>query len=205
MQQQNQHQQNMQNPSQMTSNTSFGGHELLDAHEAIDCLMGGMEQYLLFEQHIQDQELSTMLQKHRSFLTQLYNTIVDTLKTGKDPAVPTQTYNMEQSNEVIYGMQPSSPKSPAQTVNEINDECISSYMLGALKQISSSFTTTALEATNPVLRRVIADSIPNIIEMAYEVFLYQNKNQYYQVPQLQMQDMQAISNSFAPIQGNMPH
>lgn len=183
----------------------MGGHELLDAHEAIGDLVGGMEQYLLFEEHIQDQELKSILQKHRSFLTQLYNTIVDTLKTGKDPAVPTQTYNMEQSNEVIYGMQPSSPKTPAQSINEINDECISSFMLGVLKQISSSFTTTALEATNPVLRRVFSDSIPNAIEMAYEIFLYQNKNQYYQVPQLQTQDMQTLSNSFTPIQGNMPH
>ncbi|HEX6594725.1 MAG TPA: spore coat protein, partial [Bacillota bacterium] len=38
-------------------------------------------------------------------------------------------------------------------------------------------------------------------EMAYEVFLYQNKHHYYQVPQLQQQDMQELINSFAPIQG----
>jgi len=205
LQQQNQ-QQNMQGSNQMMqSQTSFGGHELLDAHESIGGLIGVMEQYMLYEQHIQNQELAAILQRHRTFMTQLYNTIVDTLKTGQDPAVPTQTYNMDQSNEVIYGMQPSAPKSPSQSVNELNDECISSFMLGNLKSISSAFTTTALEATNPVFRRVIADSIPNIIEMAYEIFLYQNKHQYYQVPQLQPQDMQAISNGFAPVQSNMPH
>lgn len=205
LQQQNQ-QQNMQGTNQMmSSQTSFGGNELFHAQESIGCVIDAMDQYLLFEQHIQDQELTSILQRHRSFLTQLYNTIVDTLKTGQDPAVPTQTYHMEQNNEVIYGMQPSAPKSPSQSVNEINDECISSFMLDALKSISSSFTTSALEATNPVLRRIISDSIPNVIEMAYEVFLYQNKHQYYQVLQLPQQDMQAISNGFAPIQSNMPH
>lgn len=64
---------------------------------------------------------------------------------------------------------------------------------------------SALEATNPVLRRIFADSVPNVVEMAYEIYLYQNKHQYYQVPQYQQQDMQAIINSFAPVQGNMTH
>jgi spore coat protein CotF len=201
-QQQNQ---NMQDSSQMPADQSFGGHEMFDAHEAISSLVGGMEQYLLYEQHIQDPELKTMLQQHQTFLSTLYNTLVETLKTGQDPSVKTQTYNMSQDNNVVYGIQPSQPATPAQTVNEINDKCVSSYMMSCLKEAASAFTTTALETTNPVMRRVFADSIPNLIEMAYEVFLYQNKNQYYQVPQLKQQDMQHYMNSFAPIQGTMPH
>lgn len=189
----------------MQPQQNFGGHELLDLHEAIGGLVGGMEQYLLYEQHIQDQELASILQRHKTFLSQLYNTIVETLKTGQDPAVPTQTYNMTENNDIIYGMQPSPPKMPAQSINELNDECISGFMLGALKANASAFTTTSLEANNPVLRRILADSIPNMIEMAYEVFLYQNKHQYYQVPQLQAQDMQELTSCFAPIQGTMPH
>jgi spore coat protein CotF len=112
---------------------------------------------------------------------------------------------MEQNNNVVYGMQPSAPKMPSQSVNELNDQCISGFMLGQLKAIASGFTMTALEMSNPVLRRIFADSVPNAVEMAYEVFLYQNKNQYYQVPQLQQQDMQAFQNSYAPAPGTMPH
>lgn len=189
----------------MPAQQSHGGHELFDAHEAISGLVGGMEQYLLYEQHVQDPELQTMLQQHQTFLTQLYNTLVETLKTGQKPSVPTQTYNMTQNNDVVYGMQPSQPKKPAQSANELNDQCISSFMMGCLKSAASSFTMAALESTNPVMRRVFQDSVPNLIEMAYEVFLYQNKNQYYQVPQLKQEDMQNYMNSFAPIQGQMPH
>ncbi|MFD1038219.1 spore coat protein [Virgibacillus byunsanensis] len=202
---QNQNQQNLQGSSQMPANQSHGGHELFDAHEAMSGLTGGLEQYLLYEQHIQDPELKSMLQQHRAFLNQLYNTCVETLKTGQEPQVETQTYHMAQNNDVVYGMQPSQPKAPAQSVNEINDQCVSSYMMGVLKSSASAFTMASLETTNPVLRRVFADSVPNLVEMAYEVFLYQNKNQYYQVPQLQQQDMQGLMNSFAPIQGTMPH
>ena len=68
---------------------------------------------------------------------------------------------------------------------------------------------TALEMTNPVLRRVIADSVPNFIELSYEIFLYQNKHRYYQVPQLMEQDMNVMLTSYSkvPQQGdiNMPH
>ncbi len=203
---QNQNQQNLYGAENIPPQQNHGGHELFDTHESLGTLVGGLEQYMMFEGHVQDQELMSMMQRHRTFMSQLYNTIVNTLKTGQDPQVPTQTYNMQQDNTVIYGMQPSAPKTPSQSVNEINDQCISSFMLGILKSAASGFTLTALEANNPVLRRVFADSIPNVIEMAYEVFLYQNKHQYYQVPQLQQQDMQTLTNSYAPIQGGtMPH
>lgn len=194
--------QDFQDISHMPPQQNHGGHEVMDAHEAMSTLTGALEQFLLYEEHIQDPALQNMLNRHRAFLSTLYNTLADTLKTGKDPNVKTQTYMMDQSNDVVYGMKPTPPKAPAQSVSEINDQCVSSYMMSALKACATGFTTAALEVSNPVLRRVFADSVPNMIEMAYELFLYQNKNQYYQVPQLQPQDMQAILNSYAPIQGN---
>lgn len=185
----------------MPAQKSHGGHELFDAHEAISSLVSSMEQYMLYEQHTQDPQLKHISERQQTFLKQLYNTLVETLTTGQEPSVKTQTYHMEQSNDVLYGMQPSQPTTPSQSVQEIDDQCVSSYMLESLKSMASSFTMTALETTNPVLRRVFSDSVPNIVEMAYEVFLYQNKHHYYQVPQLQQQDMQELINSFAPIQG----
>lgn len=59
----------------------------------------------------------------------------------------------------------------------------------------------ACEITNPVVRRVFSATIPNCIEMAYELSIYQNKHHYYQVPQLAQQDMQQLLNAFAPAQG----
>src|SRR5699024_10129237 len=143
-----------------------------------------------------------MLNRQRAFLSALYNTLADTLKTGHDPRVKTQTYMMDQNNDVGYGMKPPPPKAPPQSSNESTDQCVSGSVTGAAKACAAGFTTAPLDVSNPVLRRVFADSVPNMIEMAYEIFLYQNKNQYYQVPQLQPQDMQAILNSYAPIQGN---
>ncbi|WP_077624390.1 spore coat protein [Sediminibacillus massiliensis] len=195
--------QNPQNAVNQAMNLNHGAHEVLDSHELIGCVIGVLEQYQLYNQHIQDQELKGILQRQSSFLTQTYNTIVESFQTGQDPQVPTQQYKMQQSNEVTYGLKASQPKKPKQSVNELTDECYSSFMLGQTKAASSTFTMAAAEMNNPVLRRIVADSVPNLIEMSYELFLYQNKNGYYQVPQLNQQDMTTMLQAYtkAPQQG----
>lgn len=194
-------QQNLHSSNQVQPQFNHGGHEVFDAHEAINTVVSALEQGLLYEPHIKDQELRGILQRQRAYLTQTYNTLIETFKTGQEPSVPTQTYNMNQDNTVIYGLQPSTPKAPVASAQEIDDKCVSSFLIGNLKAAAGEFTLAALETTNPVLRRVFADSVPNLIELAYEIFLYQNKNQYYQVPQLREQDTNAILNMYAPIQG----
>src|SRR5690625_5033135 len=195
-----------QQVAEMPLAQQFGAHELLDADEAIDTLIGGIEHFVIYDGFVQDTHLKSIMQKQKSALTQIYNSLIDTMKSGKDPAVKTQTYLMEQQNtQTSFGMQPGTPKTPIQSVNELNDECISGAVLGHLKAIASEFTLAALEATHPVLRRIFADSIPNVIEMGYEIYLYQNAKQYYEVPQLGQQEMQAVINSYAPMANPMSH
>ncbi|MCT2536436.1 spore coat protein [Aquibacillus koreensis] len=203
---QNQMQGNQQMPQNMVNqaiNHNHGAHEILDSHELIGCLIGTLEHYEIYDQNIQDQELKGILQRQKAFMTQMYNTVVESFSTGQDPTVPTQQYKMQQSNEVTYGLKAGQPKKPKQSVSELTDECYSSFMLSQTKAATSTLAMAAAEMNNPVLRRVIADSVPNMIEMSYELFLYQNKNGYYQVPQLKDQDMNIMLQAYtkAPQQG----
>jgi spore coat protein CotF len=180
---------------------NHGGHEVFDAHENLSGLIDVLDQFMMFDQYIQDPELKSILTHQRSFIEQTYNCAVESFTTGRDPSQPTQSYQMNQNNTVTYGLTPSQPRKPAQNLSELNDQKISGQMLGLLKSTASLLTMTSLEVTNPVLRRVYADSVPNFIEMSYELFLYQNKHQYYQVPRLQQQDMQQMLQGFAPSNG----
>ncbi|SFF91293.1 Spore coat protein CotF [Halobacillus alkaliphilus] len=200
MQSQNQTQSNkaMQPNIAPNQNQNHGGHELFDAHEVIAGVISMLDQYQMYDQHIQDQELKDILHRQSAFVTQMYNTVVQSFQTGQDPKMPTQQYNMQQNNNAVYGLKPGQPKKPNQSVNELSDQGLSAYMLGQTKSLASLLTMTALEMTNPVLRRVISDSVPNFIEMSYEIFLYQNKNGYYQVPQLNQQDMNQMLQSYQP-------
>ncbi|WP_350308611.1 spore coat protein [Gracilibacillus phocaeensis] len=186
------------NMGSQANTRNHSAHEMMDTHEVIGSLIGMLEQYQLYDQHIQDTQLKNILQRQSAFTTQLYNTVIGVFQTGRDPQVPTQEYKMQESNEVIYGLKPGQPKQPKQTVNELTDECYSSFMLGQTKTVATGMTTAALEMNQPVLRRVIADSIPNMLEMAYELFLYQNKHGYYQLPKLSDQDTQMMEQGYAP-------
>lgn len=192
------------NTQQQTANMSpkmnHGGHEMFDSHEVLAGLINVLDQYLIFDQFIQDQELRSILYHQHSFISDLYNIAVEAFSTGKDPSHPTRTYEMKQNNNVMYGISPSQPKKPNRSINDVSDQGLSAYMLGLIKSTASLLTMTSLEVTNPVLRRVFADSVPNFIEMGYELFLYQNKNQYYQVPQLAQKDMSQMLQSYTPAQ-----
>ncbi|WP_420830764.1 spore coat protein [Oceanobacillus jordanicus] len=205
---QNQNQQSNPNAAMnQAMSKNHGGHEMFDAHEVLAGIISMLDQYQMYDQHIQDQELKNIAHRQYTFVTQLYNTMVECFKTGQDPSVPTQQYHMQQENEVVYGLKPGQPKKPNSSVSQLSDQGLSAYMLGNIKSLTSLLAMTAAEITNPVLRRVVADSVPNFIELSYEIFLYQNKHGYYQVPQLMEQDMQQMLNSYAtvPQQGNNVH
>ncbi|MGE7768412.1 spore coat protein [Peribacillus sp. NPDC096540] len=201
--QQGQTHQNMQTgaiPPQM----NHGGHEVFDVHEVLSGTITTLNTYMVLRQYVQDQELMDILDRQYQFIQEEYNISLECFQTGQDPSKRTQSYKMNQGNDFIYGLTPTQPKKPLQSASDITDEYISSCMLGEVKSAASLKAMSALEITNPVVRRVFADSVPNCIEMAYEISIYQNKHHYYQVPQLAQQDMQQILNSFAPApaQGN---
>jgi spore coat protein CotF len=177
---------------------NHGGHEIFDLHEVLGAAIAGLNLYTILRPHVQDQELLTMLDRQFHFMQEEYNITTECFRTGQDPSKHTQRYMMKENNDFIFGLKPSPPKKPMQTANEINDEIISGYLLGVHKSGAALKAMSALETTNPVVRRVLADSVPNCIEMAYEVSIYQNKHHYYQVPQLAPQDTQQIVNAFAP-------
>ncbi|MED4631586.1 spore coat protein [Peribacillus frigoritolerans] len=199
--QQGQVHQNMQTGA-IPPQLNHGGHEVFDVHEVLSGAIGTLNTYTLLRQHVQDQELLDILDRQYQFIQDEYNISLECFQTGQDPSKPTQSYKMNQGNDFIYGLTPTQPKKPLQSVSEITDECISGLMLAAVKSAASMKAMAALEITNPVVRRVFADSVPNCIEMAYEISIYQNKHHYYQVPQLTQQDMQQMMNSYAPAQGN---
>jgi spore coat protein CotF len=199
--QQGQVHQNMQTGA-IPPQLNHGGHEVFDVHEVLSGAIGTLNTYTLLRQHVQDQELLDILDRQYQFIQDEYNISLECFQTGQDPSKPTQSYKMNQGNDFIYGLTPTQPKKPLQSVSEITDECISGLMLAAVKSAASMKAMAALEITNPVVRRVFADSVPNCIEMAYEISIYQNKHHYYQVPQLAQQDMQQMMNAYAPAQGN---
>ncbi|MCO4851520.1 spore coat protein [Bacillus vallismortis] len=183
---------------------NHGGHEMFDMHEVLSGTLNVLDQFTMLKQLCKDQELVNILDRQHQFIASQYNVTAECFKTGNEPSQKTATYMMKEDNQTVYGMQPSMPKKPVQSMNDIDDSIISRQMLCTVKAQASMLTMASLEMTNPAVRRVLSAQIQQYVEMAFEIFLYQNKHGYYQVPQLDAQDMEQMKNSFAPAQGQMP-
>ncbi|BFT69231.1 spore coat protein [Paenibacillus sp. P36] len=189
------------NMNQMAPNMNHGGHELFDLHEVLACTINVLDQFMIFRQFVQDPELLDILDHQYSFTLYHYNLTAECFTTGQKPSQETQTYMIRNLSQPIYGIKPTQPKKPNQSLADVKDAGISAHMLGLIKSHASLLTMTSVEVTNPTVRRVLASQVQNFIEMAYEIFLYQNRNAYYQVPQLGTADMQKMLNTFVPAQG----
>lgn len=183
---------------------NHGGHELLDMHEVLGSMTGALNKAVLLRPHVKDPDLLDILDRQHAFMLDEYNMTVESLSTGKNPSHGTKRYQMKEQSDFIYGMKDQAPVKPMQTADEITDEIISGFLLSSAKAGAAGKAAAAAEICNPVVRRVVADSIPNCLEMAYELSIYQNKRQFYQIPQLQEQDMNRLMNAFAPAGSTQP-
>lgn len=192
----NQFMNQQQTQGNMPLSMNHGAHEVLDVHEVLSGSIGALNTFIMLRPHVQDPELLNILDRQYAFMLDEYNITAECFKTGQDPSHPTRSYKMQMGNDSRYGLTPGQPKKPMTSANELDDGIISGFMLNQHKMCATGKTAAALEATNPVVRRVLQDSIPNAIEMAYELSLYQNKKGYYQIPQLSPSDMQAMLNMY---------
>lgn len=198
MHQQPQHNFNQQGNQQY----NHGGHEMFDMHEVLACSINVLDQFMIMRQFVRDAELLNILDRQYHFALSQYNLTVECFSTGQRPQQNTATYLINEIVQPVYGIQQAPPKKPIQSLNEINDAGISAYLLGLVKSHASLLTMSALEVTNPAGRRVLASQVQHFIEMAYELFMYQNRRSYYQVPQLATSDMQLMANAYAPQTAN---
>lgn len=184
-----------------------GGHELFDVHEVLNASIGALNQYVILREHVQDSELLSILDRQYGFMLDEYNITAECFRTGQDPQHPTRSYKMQIGNDFQFGVKVSDPKKPIQSPSELDDSIIAGTLLGIHKSGAVGKTGAALETTNPVVRRVLQDSVPNCVEMAYEISLYMNKKGWYQVAQLNPQDAVAILNTYgmASRANNMPN
>jgi spore coat protein CotF len=192
-------QQNMHTGT-ISVNLNHGGHEINDVHEILAETINVLDQFMIFRQYVQDAELLEILDRQYQHILQEYNGLVMAFSKGQAPT-PQAKYQSKLPANIVYGLKQMPPKKPNQSIGDVKDQGISGHMLGLIKSSAGLKAIAALEVTNPIVRHTIANSIPCCIEMAYEIFLWQNKHHYYQVPQFPEQDTQQLITSYIPSPG----
>lgn len=183
---------------------NHGGHEIFEVQEILQCTINLLDNYTIYSQHVKEPKLADILNRQSAYIQTQYNLTVECFKSGQKPSQVTEPYLIPDMKEQVYGLKPSQPKKPAASQADIDDAVISTLMLSQVKAHASGLSRSATEVTNPVVRRVLASQSQNFVEMAYELFEYQNVRGYYQVPQLSGQDLHTLLNGFAPANGVNP-
>ncbi|MDQ0169698.1 spore coat protein [Paenibacillus tundrae] len=180
---------------------NHGGHELFDVHEVLTCAINVLDQYMIFRTFVLDTELLDILDRQYNFMLSQYNLTAECFTTGQKPSQETATYMIPNMTPPVYGLKPSAPMKPNQSLADVKDAGISSHMLGLIKSHASLLAMSSSEITNPTVRRVVASQVQQFVEMAYEIFMYQNQRGYYQVPQLNANDTQQMLKTYVPATG----
>ncbi|RAI91141.1 spore coat protein CotF [Paenibacillus pabuli] len=184
-----------------TPQMNHGGHEMFDMHEILSGAINVLDQYMIFRTFVQDNELLGILDRQYNFMLSQYNLTAECFSTGHKPQQETATYMIPNIVPPVYGLKPSAPKKPNQSLSDVKDAGISGHMLGLIKSHASLLAMSAPEITNGAVRRVIASQVQQFIEMAYEIFMYQNQHAYYQVPQLNANDTTQMLQAYVPANG----
>ncbi|MCM3442326.1 spore coat protein [Metabacillus halosaccharovorans] len=183
--------------SQMNQ-VNIGAHEIMECHEVLSCMINGINQFQLLQQHCQDQNLKNILQNQLSFMTNEYTAFVNTLQQ-KGNQGQLQSVQTSMKATPTYGIKMNGvPKAPNASLNQLNDRDVASLMLGTHKSGAVMKMHAALELTDSQMREMMTQSAKNCADQAYETWMYMNQKGYYQVPTFDQATTNAMINSYQP-------
>lgn len=175
----------------------FGAHEIMEAHEVITGTINAINTFDLLKQHVDDPQLSQIIERQTGFMQKEYNDMVSYLANHR--GVTPETYHRRGDAQVNYGLRNPSPVSPHERTSKLNDREVASIMLGKTKCGASIKMKAALECADTQLRHLLTQGALSCAEQAYETFTYMNQKGMYQVPTMQQRTQNTFVNTFQPM------
>lgn len=177
---------------------NIGAHEIMECHEVLSCMINGINQFQLLQPYCQDQNLRNILQNQLSFMTNEYNSFVNTLQQ-KGTSGQLQSVGTNRNTTPMYGVKMNGvPEAPNASINQLSDRDIAALMLGTHKSGAVMKMHASLEITDSQMREMMLQSAKNCADQAFETWSYMNQKGYYQVPTFDQTTTRAMINSYQP-------
>jgi spore coat protein CotF len=176
----------------------LGAHEVMELHEVLTETIDGINQFELYRPYAKDPQLLNMLDRHLQFMTQEYNNLVSALGQHGITPMGGDSYRAPKTTTPAYGLHQPSPQTPNTSPSQMNDQDVSSGMMGCHKATATLRMAATQEIADPQLRRMVQQGAVNASEMSYELFQYMNQKGYYQVPTLTDMTTNTMLNTYQP-------
>ncbi|WP_335872387.1 spore coat protein [Bacillus sp. 2205SS5-2] len=187
----------MKSQSNQTNGSMHGNHEVYNLHEILSGLINIVDFLTIAREFVQLNELKILVNHQHQYILSHYHAIVTMLEQQQTTMINTK-YERLNKGSVVFGETSAIPKFPVKEFAEINDEKFSGQMLGLMKSMSSLLTVSTLEIANPTFRTLLAQSVPDYIDMAYDLFLFQNQHNFYPVT-VNIDTVQALVKNYSSI------
>ncbi|MFS0638597.1 spore coat protein [Mesobacillus foraminis] len=165
---------------------TLGAHEVLELHEVLEETVSAIHQFRLYQPHVQDDDLRTLISTQLTFMLSEYDYLVSLSESISN--TKGEVYKRHNPKvDPVYGLDGPHMIYPKPSLPQMTDRDVASGMLQALKSGAVMKKRASLEIASRPLRDALQQASQNCSEQAYEVFLYMNRRGYYQVPILSNQ------------------
>lgn len=164
----------------------FGAHETLEVNEILLEKVNMITHFTLYAQAAKNPRLVDMIRRHQQEEIRTYDEIVAYTHDYNSfkPVPPQSNLRGVTPEQIQYGVN-EPPQMQPQSNAQMTDREVAIALLLCHKNASMNGLRATLECADPNLRQMLLNSCANCVNQAYEVFLFLNELNEYQVPEMQ--------------------
>lgn len=182
----------------------MGAHELYDLHELTMSCVNSITNMAYMLEHVQDQEMKSILEKHFPYHVRDYNMKVEFLNqhNGAHKELPVLKISGNDVSMMSNLMNMAPPIQPRTAIQDMNDREMATAYLLTLKRAGREYAWAAMESANPEIRSFLETAFMMSSTHAYEVWQYMAKKGFYPFEPANEQSMQKIGAMYQVIPEN---
>lgn len=174
--------------------TAFGAHEFIGMNEALMAKSAKIEMLSYLSHQVTDERLRSMFQRQAQAVADHYHRGISLLRGQGAQGEPLRGTPQRTPRVGLQNPQFPAPNMNAQPPSE---RAIMTTVLNLHKFHGVAWYQFALECTHPQLRTYLVDGALMCDSMAYELFTLMNEKGYYQVPEMDQQVAQTLTNAYS--------
>jgi spore coat protein CotF len=159
----------------------LAAHELSGLSELTMSCVNSITNMAYMLEHVQDQELKSILERHFPMHVRDYNMKVEFLHQAsgaeKELSLLKEAGNLQDTTKSSFNQYP--PIQPRTMITDLNDREMATAYLLTLKRAGREYAWQAMEAANPEVRSFLQTAFMMSCSHAYDVWQYMVNKGYY--------------------------
>lgn len=162
---------------------------MMEVGKAMTSIVNCMNTFRMCQPHIKQQKMMSIMDKQMQYMMSMCKNIGKYMQSkGGNVEMPQQMMSWQSEYEFGNSMQQQRLQMDAGQLDEFHTGCC---MMSALKSCSIACNVATMACTDPIIRNIVMGCCTSCMNMAYDIFMYMNKKEMFQ-----LSNMQGITNEY---------